>query len=374
MGRVGLSALTEGGEEFAQALAQPILQRSIYDPDAEIDLSDAFYQGFVGAAVGGVADGVDTVISSAADAAFLSGFLGEDVTGTYSVTKPQNIEFPTVPIISMSRSDYAYEDGSLPDAGNALRKDAIERAKIRLKLDKNKAAYIPASNIVRNGEEYILKITKDNLHKMLSPAGGGSIPLESIAVMDNLERIAMNGVWKEGKGDRKGRTQIKGYDYLSTVVYIDNEPYVVNMRVRLIQQNANSDLENRLYYYTPEEIVCVEKVNTSSPSVERRALRVNSGEDVFTADKVSQFNSPVNSSVIRTPNSQFSQSIEDAFDQAFMGMDIPSSATNTNLELAQNDLFLASFLAKDLAKNQSQNFLDNILENYESKEGIDDLT
>ena len=80
VGRVGLSALTEGGEEFAQALAQPILQRSIYDPNAEIDLGDAFYQGFVGAAVGGAADGVDVVISSAADAAFLSGLLGKEAT------------------------------------------------------------------------------------------------------------------------------------------------------------------------------------------------------------------------------------------------------------------------------------------------------
>ena len=79
VGRMGISALTEGGEEFAEALAQPILRRILYDPDAEIDLGDAFYQGFVGATVGGLADSMDVVISPAADAAFLSGFLGEDV-------------------------------------------------------------------------------------------------------------------------------------------------------------------------------------------------------------------------------------------------------------------------------------------------------
>lgn len=36
--QMGLSALTEGGEEFVEALTQPLLQRAIYDPDAEIDL------------------------------------------------------------------------------------------------------------------------------------------------------------------------------------------------------------------------------------------------------------------------------------------------------------------------------------------------
>ena len=35
--QMGLSALTEGGEEFVEALTQPLLQRAIYDPDAEID-------------------------------------------------------------------------------------------------------------------------------------------------------------------------------------------------------------------------------------------------------------------------------------------------------------------------------------------------
>ena len=78
VGRVGLSALTEGGEEFAEALAQPILQRIIYDPDAEIDLNDAFYQGFVGATVGGLTDTVDVVATTPAEVGFLSGFLGKD--------------------------------------------------------------------------------------------------------------------------------------------------------------------------------------------------------------------------------------------------------------------------------------------------------
>ena len=45
--------------------------------------------------------------------------------GEYNETKPQNVEYPTVPIISMSRERYADSNGKMPDAGNALRTDAI---------------------------------------------------------------------------------------------------------------------------------------------------------------------------------------------------------------------------------------------------------
>ena len=150
--------------------------------------------------------------------------------GEYSETRPQNVEYPTVPIISMSREKYADSNGKLPDAGNALRTDAIRRARRRLQLDQNSAAYIPASNVTRNGEEYVLKVTKSSLNKMLSPADHSAVPVESILVLDNIERIANNGVWKSGEGDRKQRQQIEGIDHLMTTVYIDNEPYVVDMR------------------------------------------------------------------------------------------------------------------------------------------------
>ena len=77
---MGLSALTEGGEEFMEALAQPMLQRAIYDPDAEIDIGDAFYQGLVGGTVGGLAGGADVMNELDFSDGFLFGFSGEEVT------------------------------------------------------------------------------------------------------------------------------------------------------------------------------------------------------------------------------------------------------------------------------------------------------
>ena len=141
------------------------------------------------------------------------------------------------------------------------RSTAINRTKNRLGLNETSEVYIPASNVMRNGEEYILKITRSSLNKMLSPSNGGVVAPESIAVLENIERIANNGVYFRSEGDRQGRDQIAGYDHLMTTVYIDNQPYVVDMRVRLVQQTTNSKTGNVLYYFTPEEIVTVKKID-----------------------------------------------------------------------------------------------------------------
>lgn len=265
LSRLALSSVSEGAEEFAEGLFRPALQRVTYDPDAVYDdewLNDTLYDTGVGAVLGGIGGRVGTQAST------------QTKSGEYRETRPQNVEYPTVPIISMSRQQYAASNGKVPDAGNALRTDAVRRARRRLRLDQNPAAYIPAGNVTRNGEEYVLKVTKSSLNKMLSPAHGESIPLESILVLDNLERIANNGVWKKSEGDRKNRTQIQGFDHLMTTVYIDNEPYVADLRVRLVREAPDKKTDNVLYYFTPEEILNVKKADASSYPVKRRAPHV----------------------------------------------------------------------------------------------------
>lgn len=78
-------------------------------------------------------------------------------------------------------------------------------------------------------------------------------------VMDNLERIANNGVWFDGQGDRKGRSQIAGFDHLKTTVYIDGDPYLVDMRVKLVEEVPGKGVDNVLYYFTPEEILTIDR-------------------------------------------------------------------------------------------------------------------
>ena len=70
-GKLALSMISEGGEEFLEDFAQPFLQRATYDPSARFDLSEALYDAAVGAAMGGIGAGVDVIRqrgSSQADA------------------------------------------------------------------------------------------------------------------------------------------------------------------------------------------------------------------------------------------------------------------------------------------------------------------
>ncbi len=190
----------------------------------------------------------------------------------YRAEKPQNVEYPTVPIINLSMQDVAnLNGGKLPDKGNYLRKAAITRARHRLGLDKNKAAYIEASNVRRNGEEYVLKLTSASVNKMLNPADGSDVPNEAIAILENIERIANNGVYFRSGGDEKGRPQIAGFDHLMTTVYIDNVPTVVDMRVKLVEETRDEDIDNVLYYFTPEAITITK--DGSAPAAERQAFR-----------------------------------------------------------------------------------------------------
>lgn len=88
-GRVALSMISEGGEEFIEDVFQPILQRATYDPSARFDLSEALYDAAVGAAMGGIGAGVDVIRqrgSSQADAQPTQEARPEVREGTYTPT------------------------------------------------------------------------------------------------------------------------------------------------------------------------------------------------------------------------------------------------------------------------------------------------
>lgn len=88
-GRVALSMISEGGEEFIEDIFQPVLQRATYDPSARFDLSEALYDAAVGAAMGGIGAGVDVIRqrgSSQADAQPTQEVRPEVREGTYTPT------------------------------------------------------------------------------------------------------------------------------------------------------------------------------------------------------------------------------------------------------------------------------------------------
>ena len=74
MGKLVASALSEGAEEMLEAVAQPMLQRLTYDPDAAYDadwLAEMLYSGAIGAVLGGAGAAISpsTYISGETDAA-----------------------------------------------------------------------------------------------------------------------------------------------------------------------------------------------------------------------------------------------------------------------------------------------------------------
>ena len=88
-GRVALSMISEGGEEFIEDIFQPILQRATYDPAARFDLSEALYDAAVGAAMGGIGAGSDVIRqrgSSQADAQPTQEARPDVREGTYTPT------------------------------------------------------------------------------------------------------------------------------------------------------------------------------------------------------------------------------------------------------------------------------------------------
>ncbi|MCQ2439445.1 MAG: hypothetical protein MJ074_06760 [Oscillospiraceae bacterium] len=65
-GRIALSALSEGAEEFVEDIFQPVLQRATYNKDARFDLGEALYDAAVGGLLGGLGGVAENVGKSMA--------------------------------------------------------------------------------------------------------------------------------------------------------------------------------------------------------------------------------------------------------------------------------------------------------------------
>lgn len=113
-----------------------------------------------------MSDGLPLPTAGQADESIAKDTTSAKKTGTYRAEQPQNVDLPAAPIINLSMDRVAkLNDGTLPKSGNYLRKQAYSDTGSRLGLDKNEAAYVEAENITRNGDRYVIKITKPSLKK-----------------------------------------------------------------------------------------------------------------------------------------------------------------------------------------------------------------
>ena len=185
----------------------------------------------------------------------------------YRGEKPQNVNDPRIGRLELSSAKYNPTGADVSTVyGNRYRQQVKEDAIRRLGISEGKAAYLVASNITKNGQEYYVDVTKASLNKMLYTREHEILPIERILLVDNLEKAIDNSYWAESNGDRKGRPQIDGFDTLRTSFYIDDIPYYADIKVKVVQGKNGADPQNVVYFLEPEEITAIKRVDAPSPT------------------------------------------------------------------------------------------------------------
>lgn len=185
----------------------------------------------------------------------------------YRGKKPQNVNDPRIGRLELSSAKYNPTGADVSTVyGNRYRQQVKEDAIRRLGISEGKPAYLVASNITKNGQEYYVDVTKASLNKMLYTREHEILPIERILLVDNLEKAIDNSYWAESNGDRKGRPQIDGFDTLRTSFYIDDIPYYADIKVKVVQGKNGADPQNVVYFLEPEEITAIKRVDAPSPT------------------------------------------------------------------------------------------------------------
>lgn len=281
-GRLALSMISEGGEEFLEDFAQPFLQRATYDPSARFDLSEALYDAAVGAAMGGIGAGVDVIRqrgNGQADAQPTQEARPKVRKGTYTPTpanaaegaqnaapgvetaenirvgqattikKPYKGEVPTqtqrqnTAPVQVSRDALAQAQNSIAGARGLESSLPGQSFKSTLK-NVYKSIFKPAKGVVVEGasfggQPYAVDINNTVPGKVISDP---NLTAEKLAVLGDLTEIVQNGNYVGSgeyvpHGDKKKLTV--RFDYFETPVTIDGNQYIASFDVEVFPNTNN---------------------------------------------------------------------------------------------------------------------------------------
>ena len=281
-GKLALSMISEGGEEFLEDVVQPILQRATYDPSAKFDWGEALYDAAVGAAMGGIGGALDVVRgrSNAPTPPQEAAGAQTDVReGSYApveqvsaegaqnaasgvetaenirvgqattIKKPYKGEVPaqtqrqnTAPVqvsseaLTRAQNSIAGARGlesSLP--GQSFKSTLKNVYKSIFKPAKG----VPVEGAVFQGKPYTVDIGNKVLGKVISD---GSLTAEKLSLLSNLPDVVRNGTYV-GSGEYtqhsgKDRPVVR-YDYFETPVSIGGESFVAKFDVEVYPFNNN---------------------------------------------------------------------------------------------------------------------------------------
>lgn len=273
-GRVALSMISEGGEEFIEDIFQPVLQRATYDPSARFDLSEALYDAAVGAAMGGIGAGADVIRqrgSSQADAQPAQEARPEVREGTYTpapanaaegtqnaapgvetaenirvgqattIKKPYKGEVPTqtqrqnTAPVQVSSEALTRAQNSIAGARGLESSLPGQSFKSTLK-NVYKSIFKPATGVVVDGtsfggQPYAVDIPNSVPGKVISDT---NLTAEKLALLDNLPDVVRNGTYV-GSGEyvphgSKAKKTVR-FDYFEAPVEINGKQYIASFDV-----------------------------------------------------------------------------------------------------------------------------------------------
>lgn len=281
-GRVALSMISEGGEEFIEDIFQPVLQRATYDPSARFDLSEALYDAAVGAAMGGIGAGVDVIRqrgNGQADAQPTQKMRPEVREDTYTpapanaaegaqnaapgvetaenirvgqatiIKKPYTGEVPTqtqrqnTAPVQVSSEALTRAQNSIAGARGLESSLPGQSFKSTLK-NVYKSIFKPAKGVVVEGtffggQPYAVDINNTVPGKVISDP---NLTAEKLAVLGDLTEIVQNGNYVGSgeyvpHGDKKKLTV--RFDYFETPVTIDGNQYIASFDVEVFPNTNN---------------------------------------------------------------------------------------------------------------------------------------
>lgn len=287
-GRVALSMISEGGEEFIEDVFQPILQRATYDPSARFDLSEALYDAAVGAAMGGIGAGIDVIRqrgNGQADAQPTQEVRQEVREGTYTpnpanaaegaqnavpgvetaenirvgqattIKKPYKGEVPTqtqrqnTAPVQVSSEALTRAQNSIAGARGLESSLPGQSFKSTLK-NVYKSIFKPAKGVVVEGtyfggQPYAVDINNNVPGKVISDP---NLTAEKLSVLGNLTEIVQNGEYV-GSGEyvphgAKTKKTVR-YDYFETPVEINGKQYIASFDVE-VEPNVNNYRTHKL--------------------------------------------------------------------------------------------------------------------------------
>lgn len=287
-GRVALSMISEGGEEFIEDIFQPVLQRATYDPSARFDLSEALYDAAVGAAMGGIGADVDVIRqrgSSQADAQptqearpevregidtptpanaaegtqnAASGVEAAEnirVGQATTIKKPYKGEVPTqaqrqnTAPVQVSSEALTRAQNSIAGARGLEFSLPGQSFKSTLK-NVYKSIFKPAKGVVVEGtsfggQPYAVDINNNVPGKVISDP---NLTAEKLSVLGNLTEIVQNGEYV-GSGEyvphgAKTKKTVR-YDYFETPVEINGKQYIASFDVE-VEPNVNNYRTHKL--------------------------------------------------------------------------------------------------------------------------------